>query len=201
MEGYKISQNNKFIIDLDNPHVLYSSKILSSPLLRHKGTKLFFDVPYHKYSFLCGLYENDCLKFAEALVQNLPIYTDPKSIYIEKESGYVFGHTYVQNIKIARNKYSNNSAKNEKANPQVGEAYAIVRTKKSDEAPYHIAYVLYKDGETNITLEADAGDLELLDPIFDMYSTTTRGDHETFHDTHKESMEPASTIVLVKRNV
>ena len=37
--------------------------------------------------------------------------------------------------------------------------------------PYHAATVIFKDGETNITLEADSG-IKTQKPIFDMYSTT-----------------------------
>ena len=38
--------------------------------------------------------------------------------------------------------------------------------------PYHAATVIFKDGNTNITIEADAGLDKIHKPIFDMYSTT-----------------------------
>jgi hypothetical protein len=42
--------------------------------------------------------------------------------------------------------------------------------KDKDICPYHAAIVLFKDGNTNITSEADAGKSMKL-PVFDMYST------------------------------
>ena len=35
--------------------------------------------------------------------------------------------------------------------------------------PYHVATVIFKDGYTNITIEADAG-IKINKPVFDMYS-------------------------------
>ena len=41
----------------------------------------------------------------------------------------------------------------------------------SGTCPYHVATVVFKDGNTNITIEADAG-IKLDKPIFDMYSVS-----------------------------
>ena len=41
----------------------------------------------------------------------------------------------------------------------------------SGTCPYHAATVIFKDGDTNITIEADAG-IKLDKPIFDMYSVS-----------------------------
>jgi len=41
----------------------------------------------------------------------------------------------------------------------------------SGTCPYHVATVVFKDGDTNITIEADAG-IKLDKPIFDMYSVS-----------------------------
>ena len=56
---------------------------------------------------------------------------------------------------------------------------------------------MFKDGTTNITLEADSGNEELQDAIFDMYDTTKKG--KTFHDRYIDIYRPANTIVLTKR--
>ena len=40
-----------------------------------------------------------------------------------------------------------------------------------DMCPYHVATVIFKDGKTNITVEADAGITNTNKAVFDMYST------------------------------
>jgi hypothetical protein len=52
-----------------------------------------------------------------------------------------------------------------------------------------------KDGNTNITMEADAGDLDLTYPVFDIYDDRRK----TFHARFSKLYHPATTIVLKKR--
>jgi len=84
---------------------------------------------------------------------------------------------------------------NERVNPEVGESYAYVlkNIKHKDEAPYHIAHVLFKDGTTNITLEANAGDKKAKQPKFDMYDSRIRSG-ATFHDETKRVFKESYKI-------
>lgn len=119
-------------------------------------------------------------------------------------------------MKIATLAERNNTSEiNENANPEIGESYAFVLKKLSHigEAPYHIAHVLFKDGTTNITLEANAGDEDATHPKFDMYDTEL-GSEYTFHEItidnfhksyqteeQKSIVKDYITIVLQKRKV
>ena len=76
----------------------------------------------------------------------------------------------------------------------MSKAYAIMpivesTTKKS--CPYHVASVIFEDGETNITLEADAGKITQK-PIFDMYSTTKP--QYSFYANHWQTFTPLEEI-------
>lgn len=136
---------------------------------------------------------NDCLQFSESLTKNEVGYSGSKCILKEKYTKLAFGWSYDQNISIAAS-----AAQNFKANPEVGESYAIVRTDgKGGEVPYHIAYVIAKDGTTNITIEADAGNPDLRYPVFDMYDTADP--KKTFHARYSKIYKPGSTIVLMRR--
>ena len=68
-------------------------------------------------------------------------------------------------------------------------------TRKS--CPYHVASVIFKDGETNITLEADAGK-KTQKPIFDMYSTTKP--LHTFYANHWKTYIPLDEA-LERKNI
>jgi hypothetical protein len=119
-------------------------------------------------------------------------------------------------MKIATLAERNNTSEiNENANPEIGESYAFVLKKLSHigEAPYHIAHVLFKDGTTNITLEANAGDEAATQPKFDMYDTELDSEY-TFHEMTQDNFTRSSTteeqksivkdyitIVLQKRKV
>ena len=182
-----MSQNGMFKVNPNNKE-LFVRGTLSSKWLNYvrKDGEFNVYIPAHP---LCP---NDCLKFAESLVSDVPCYDKQRCVLKEESTNLLFGHTYVQNMRIAKM-----AVKDEDANPNVGEAYAIVRMKhKNNTAPYHIATVIAKDGNTNITMEADAG-ADLTYPIFDMYDV--HGKNPSFHMKFNAFFSPASTIVLTKR--
>lgn len=136
--------------------------------LRKLKDKTINGTKYTGFQFVSPLKVNDCLLLAESMACKVLHYNKAKSIYREEKTNLLFGLSEKQNMKIASNKASR---QNNKANPTVGHAYAIVERKLEGGVPYHIAFVLYKDEKTNITIEADANDANLTFPVFDMYST------------------------------
>jgi hypothetical protein len=98
-----------------------------------------------------------------------------------------------QNRKLSLIKNNNNN----EANPQPGEAYAIVRkTNVKKASPYHIAFVIYRDDKINITLEAEADASATYTPHFSFYDTNSKGC--TFHHFWSEESiyKDSNTIVL-----
>lgn len=201
----KVSPSGQFAIDEKNEHVLFVSSTEPPHSWLRRVTTLqplkIKDKILYPYEYFDTLYINDCLKFAEAITSGVKDYDKLKCVLREKGSRFKFGFKDETNVTIAKGLSPAKTKKtlprilNEQANPEVGESYAIVRARplssEIEEVPYHIAFVLAKDGDTNITIEADAGDSDLDKPVFDMYSP-----RDTFHDRYKDSIDPASTIVL-----
>ena len=134
--------------------------------------------------------KNDCLLFAERVSLNDPNYSQ-KSCVFKVESDKQkrrFGQNDKTNsaiVSYTRNYYMKKQPNhNVEVNPDIGDAYAMVPYKIQIDkgvCPYHAATVIFKDGTTNITIEADAG-VKTTKGIFDMYSTI---DHsKTFYRTH-----------------
>lgn len=201
----KVSPSSQFAIDKKKDHIIYvsSTEPPHSWLKRVDGIKPINikDKTLYPYEYFDVLYINDCLKFAEAMASGVKDYDKLKCVLREKGSRFKFGSKDEINVTIAKGlspskkKPALPDILNERANPEIGESYAIVRSRELspdvEEVPYHIAFVLAKDGDTNITIEADAGNDELEKPVFDMYSP-----RDTFHDRYKDMYSPASTIVL-----
>lgn len=148
---------------------------------------------------------NDCLRMAEELTCGIKDYDLEESILMEKNTGIAFGETLKKNKDLANRLESTGIyLVNEKANPDVGETYAMVRKGKVavNENPYHIAHVLFKDKNVNITLEANAGDPSLEYPQFGMYGNTESAKFDTFYKAYVEEEYPNSvTLVLVPRDI
>jgi hypothetical protein len=228
-EGYISSCNKNFKIhytaDLvnDRPGKIYiRKKLLDETLVHYEylqpcNAEADEDIPNgyvcYKYSF--PTFVNDCLKFAEGLTIHDPGIDTEECILQDKFTRKIFGDTDEKNMNIAieaeNKKYAKNV--NENANPEIGESYAFVLKKiiGKKEAPYHIAHVLFKDGTTNITLEANAGDEAATQPKFDMYDTELDSEY-TFHEmtidnfdksyqtkAQKSTIKDYITIVLQKR--
>ena len=128
---------------------------------------------YLCYKFVSKTFKNDCLQFAEGLTIDDPNYKGNECVLREKSTQLLLDSKH-------------KDEKNERVNPAIGESYAYVLKdiKHKNEAPYHIAHVLFKDGTTNITLEANAGDKKAKKPKFDMYDTRVKSG-ATFHDETK----------------
>lgn len=133
---------------------------------------------------------NDCLLFAEKTSINDFSYDGKSSIFkvLNDKSSRRFGVSDKQNITIT--KYAKQTTKKENPflniliNPEINDAYAIVPDniyRSEGMCPYHVATVIFKDGNTNITIEADAGK-KMSTPVFDMYSTTQQ--NMTFYAIH-----------------
>lgn len=182
------SQNQRFVIDMKNPYFLYST-FAELPPLKFIRAGNIGKTPYNQFTYNQEFF-NDCLGFAEYLATGER--SNTKCLFREKTTDKLFGSSPLKNRKIAREAFQD-----ENANPLVGEAYSIVTRIDTDEVPYHAAYVMFKDGTTNITLEADAGNEILSRPMFDMYDTVDP--KQTFHARYKDMYKPASTIVLKPR--
>ena len=194
------STNRRFAIDRNEPHILYAVRgVIDHPWIKQcKSTNPITNagVTLYPHCYTRKFKINDCLQFAESLAIGVVGYDAEACIFKEKSSQLEFGDSDEVNIQIAKKL---GSPLNENANPNIGEAYAIVRKKiVNNKAPFHIAFVLFKDGSTNITLEADAGQ-ELETPVFDMYSTVDPAN--SFHAREKKGFAPASTVVLTKKTM
>lgn len=135
--------------------------------------------------------DNDCLQMAESIAsakagQTIYFYREDDPQLREIHSKELFGDSYNKNIKIAidiKSRFPNSV--NDFGNPEIGQVYAQVlaeyeHSDNKEHAPYHIATVILKDGDSNITLEANAGDKTLIRPTFDIYSTIPDSPY-TFH--------------------
>ena len=189
----RYSENRLFQVDDAKPHILFVRsdipvpKTWLTPIIQKRSPRgMTAYSPIHKLS------PNDCLRFAESLAENKPGRKESRCAFRERFTNYIFGHTYAQNVRIASTLVS---VFNENSTPDVGESYAIVRNVDDPtDVPYHIGYVLFRDGNSRITMEADMSEPDLIYPIFDMYDMT-----DTFHARYKDDYKPASTIVLKKR--
>lgn len=224
-KGYISSCNKIFKIHYDanlvndRPGKIYIKKtyISEDPIGYSYLTKCSdTDTPtgYACYKYSSPTFVNDCLKFAEGLTINEPGIDIEECILQDKFTGKIFGDTDEENMNIAiQAKKKKASEINENANPEIGESYAFVLKNiiGIEEAPYHIAHVLFKDGTTNITLEANAGDEGATLPKFDMYDTELDSEY-TFHEMtidnfyksyhteeQKAIVKDYITIVLQKR--
>jgi len=167
---------------------------------------------------LKGKIYNDCLRLGEELTCGIKNYIGDESILKEKYTGKEFGVSDQANRKIAleldnmsnrTRTSSRRSAASEKAisindaaNPEPGETYAIVKKKpvKSSQHPFHIAHVILRDQDVNITLEANAAYLHLKYPHFHMYSTNPDAS-TTFHKTWNFMYPDGLTMTLVSRGI
>ena len=190
--AYKIHVNED--LNSDRPGIIYIQKGLSVqyPFL-HNISQSQTPPGYlcYQYNGIWNAASNDCLDFAESLSNNYPGTTSDICTFVEPKSNVLFGDNDITNVEIVRGVKSTNSRNmNNYANPGIGEAYAFVLDHDykvvpdlPDIVPFHIAYVVFKDGSTNITLEANSG-ANLTNPMFDMYDTRI-GSENTFQKITK----------------
>lgn len=196
---YKISDNKIFLLKLPNPNEIFinttfisnieaqnpeffKNMILNRQTTRGREESILKN--YTKFS-LNKQYEikgekNDCLLFAERVSLNDLKYSKSASVFSvdlgktskkfgksDKDNSQIV--SYIRNYAVKRDRLHNFTV-----NPDIGDAYSMVPYEipiDSGTCPYHAATVIFKDGDTNITIEADAG-LKLDKPIFDMYSVS-----------------------------
>lgn len=210
--NFKISDNEIFLLKLPNPNSIYIKRSeienvkKSNPNFfnfleqQRTSTRLSNNSIYNNYEkFTMNKdYEikgekNDCLLFAEKVSLSDPTYKKNKSVFkVESDkTNRRFGVSDKQNINIAnyiRNEYlKKNPSYNIEINPNINDAYAMVPHDlpiDSGMCPYHVATVIFKDGNTNITIEADAG-IKTNTGIFDMYSVTES--KYSFFSSHKNT--------------
>jgi hypothetical protein len=198
-----ISDTGLYAVHTDQPSYLYidTSRVEKIPdvLVRvRKPRDVDGRVPYtYRHPFTAE--DNDCLQFAESLTSGIVQYRGKACVFAV--GGRKFGFADKNNVALAR-KYRADEA----ANPAVAQAYAIVRTnllqllkeKDVEYAPYHIAHVLVADGDSRITLEANAGEPDLARPVFGMYNVrfVTKSFHRRYKSIYGD--ENAATIVLEK---
>lgn len=191
------SENDRFMINLDQSEYLYSKDVLqlnfleqvpktsTTPLgkvndkMEEEDENEDRKEDYHIYRYRpSSNYINDCLQFAEGLALERMDWSGKASIFREKKSNRLFGVSDENNILIAIS-----SDKGREALPQIGEAYAVVSLRIVEgKSPYHIAFVIEMDGNTRITLEANACEDRLI-PLFSMYSME---EGNTFYDAWEE---------------
>ncbi len=166
-----------------------------------------------------SLNESDCLNFSEFLtcenkisdsildIQLLPYHYNTSALKFKHVNGRnQFGVSDKQNVRITN--IIDNAVTNDNANPEMGESYAIVKNELPEEnqTPYHIAYVVYKNGSINITFEATANDnlseiVKTYKPTFSFYSTEPKNRH-TFHKFYERRYKPMpmTTVTLEPRD-
>jgi hypothetical protein len=205
----KFSSNENYIIDVNNDDQIYiNSSIIAPGFLKKIKTKRINRISYNLYKFNSFKieFQNDCLKFAECVtlkeyygyIFNYD-YNNPTSFLKEKTSNKIFGDSDTKNTRISKevkDNYNNNFV-----DPDIGESYAIVKHMiEKDKMPYHIAYVFGKDGNSNITIEGDAGNTNLNSPKFDIYDVKQRKGlgniNKTFYETYNSYFKPCTTMIL-----
>jgi hypothetical protein len=157
-----------------------------------------------------SLNENDCLKFGECMTVmsqkpdmnrfNTMIQSDtsPPVLQYSSLKNKQFGESDELNIELLSK--IPESKKNNNAIPENGESYAIVRSEIVEKsAPYHIAFVLYRHDNINITLEASADAGNEYYPRFGFYDTNSDG--LTFHNLFSKHYTNGETVVLKRRNI
>lgn len=209
---FKISDNKIFLLIQPNPSEIYIKETeiekvkMQNPdffkyLVKQRGSRrLKEDSIFNEYDkftvkkeFEIKGEKNDCLLFAERVSLNDPGYDKKASVFSvsmgKKEKK--FGLSDKDNSQITKytrtHTIRNSPLHNLDVNPNIGDAYSMVPYDipyDKGVCPYHAATVIFKDGTTNITIEADAG-IKTSKPIFDMYSTVKH--KYTFFASHMKT--------------
>ncbi|MFH8342501.1 DUF4157 domain-containing protein [Streptomyces sp. AM6-12] len=190
MGELRVSAGGAFAI-VDGAHYLWvraDALGTISPALQSDNRQAdFLGATYHRYS-LGGDVLNQCLHVAEEIINNrvnqLPHgqYASTIDTFSNKKGARTefFGQpSDGTNRRMAR---EFTGARDEAANPQVGQAFVIVALKPGDRemSQFHAAAVVARDGNDCVTLEAFAGDEEQLEPAAArMY--TVNGGELSFH--------------------
>tara|TARA_B110001452_G_scaffold267348_1_gene276887 strand:- start:6621 stop:7568 length:948 start_codon:yes stop_codon:yes gene_type:complete len=195
---FKLSDNGLFLLKQPNPNDIciktsnietikkQNPKFFDYLLKQRQSSRLNNNSIYNDYTkftvkkeFEIKGEKNDCLLFAERVSLNNPDYKKDMSVFSVSlgKKTKKFGFSDKNNSEIVRNtrihSIKKNPLHNVEVNPNIGDAYSMVPYDvpiNKGVCPYHASTVIFKDGTTNITIEADAG-IKTNKPIFDMYST------------------------------
>ncbi len=216
----KYSQSKIFAVDTDDNKCIY---ILKSEVenqfktnnfikkhLKDKRDKHLKLKDYKKYTTDINLKElgNDCLMLTEALIKKNLSKLDTKKAHLraqDDDTKRLFGNSDKTNVSIATKIIDKRNAKYfTSLSPNINQGYSIIKREVSEEdedCPYHAAAVIFKDGKSTVTLEADAGVNELEKPIFDIYSPIEGKGLKSFYNTYKDSYTykgkiPASSVLI-----
>jgi hypothetical protein len=176
----KYSENRAYAIDPETPYLLYVSPGKSAP---HDMVHAVMKVPdghYVPYMYTPKKYKNDCLAFAESMGANKPGYSK-KSVFSNP------------NARVNLNATIAEKDKDTSANPQVGEAYAIVATIPNPKRPHWVrSGARWRDVHYARSICGIRTDTPILCNVYDA--------KHTFHNTWKSYYKPKpATIVLTKR--
>jgi len=150
-----------------------------------------------------GSFLKDCLHTAEELINQRQLLVNRATYSRVRGSRLVFGQEEEgKNIECARREQKDGHPVNERANPDVGQAYVIVGTGKPGKYPYHAAAVVAKDGNDTITVEVEAGYTDARDD-----DRTTEGElhiyeiggNKSFHADCQKDYDQPITIVIVPK--
>jgi hypothetical protein len=216
----KYSENKIFAVDTNDDKCIY---ILKSEVENQLKTNKFIIKhlddkrgkhpklkDYKKYTTNINLKKlgNDCLMLTEALIKQNLSKLDTKKAQLRAQDDNtkrLFGHSDQTNVSIATKIIAKRNDKYfTSLSPNINQGYSIIKREVSDEdenCPYHAAAVIFKDGKSTVTLEADAGDKELDKPIFDLYSPIEGKGLKSFYNTYKDDYTykgkiPASSILI-----
>jgi len=216
----KYSENKIFAVDTNDDECIY---ILKSEVENQLKTNTFIKKhlkgvnrgkhpklkDYKKYTTNINLEKlgNDCLMLTEALIkQNLSKLDTTKAQLRAQDDNTtrLFGHSDQTNVSIATKIIAKRNTKYfTSLSPDINQGYSIIKREVSDEdedCPYHAAAVIFKDGKSTVTLEADAGE-KLDKPIFNIYSPIEGKGLKSFYNTYKDYFTykgkiPASSILI-----
>jgi hypothetical protein len=191
------SENNLFFLEKDDngdAFEFYVKKDIS-PYISQKYGKWLLNIDdnitvenitYVKFKPSFRIKDPQCLQLAEGISIKEPNYQDNVSLLKVKYLDELFGIGDDANIALSQGfkRLCGSEYSNRNADPKEGEAYAIVRQKiQNKKTPFHIAYVILKDGNTTLTIETDASNEQEHRPVFDIY---TIGNKYSFHDIYKD---------------
>lgn len=201
---FETSDNGYFKINCNKKNILYIRNDIYPELKKYdflekinantlNGIIKLKKYSIFKYSF--NVKNTNSLQFAESLALNNPEYSDKNGIFQEKSTKLDFGYIHNDNLKIIDKIIDENKNNNVIADEE--ECFAIIKNIEDDpdkdieNCYYHIGFILFKDGNSYVTLENN-----LKEPKFEYYSKK-----QTFHSIHESNLQPnPSTIVLKKKD-
>jgi hypothetical protein len=199
------------------PQLVQDTQNGSQVYISHNGVLYFAFLP-------AQMYMRDCCQTGEDIMAGERLRQGERNSYIYNSGGFgydlpqdliPFGDyaspsstaTEAQNYYSSMNNFASSNANlvNNNANPQMGQAYAVVRMSPGSSGeevyPYHVAAVIGEDEDDRITMEVFATNEDANGyneaPLFRMYSTRTDRTNLTFHQTWSTRLGNGSITVTL----